>query len=117
MNEDHKFYATIFKLTIFLALLVGVISFVITKDLNIFYGFFFGCIARLAGFVTIISMGKRLFNTSNPAGVAMSHYMMRYIFYGLVFYICIDNDVNVLALLLGFVSVNFVIYVSQAVKK
>ena len=65
MNDDRKFYERIFKMTLALALIVGVISFVVTKDLNIFYGFFFGCIARLAGFVTIISMGKKLFNSSN----------------------------------------------------
>ncbi len=117
MNDDRKFYERIFKMTLALALIVGVISFVVTKDLNIFYGFFFGCIARLAGFVTIISMGKKLFNSSNPGGIAMSHYMMRYVFYGIVFYICIDSGMNVVSLLLGFVSVNFVIYVSQAIKK
>ena len=116
MNDDRKLYSNIFKLTFMLAAIVGIVSYIFTKDINIFYGFLFGAIARLAGFATIISMGKRIFNSSNPAGIAMSHYGVRYIFYGVVFYISILKGANIIALLLGFISVNFVIYTSQAIK-
>ncbi len=103
---------SILKRTLLIAVCLSVITWVVTKDVMMASGFIIGAIARLAGFMQIVRMTSRIENYDRPKAVTSSNYVTRLIFYGIVIWICMDAGVNVLTLLLGFVSMNIAILVT-----
>lgn len=105
-----RYYSKIIITTLVIVLLLAIISYIISKDRNIALGFIVGSIARITGFIATIITSKRLIQSSRPKTTALSFYIQRYIFYGIVIAIAISRGINVITLIVGFLPLTLAIY-------
>ena len=95
--------------TIICSILFSGISYLIFRDLNIFYGIFIGGICRVGGFNSINRFISRDQLDDNINRRLMVNYLGRMLFYIIIILICIDNNVNIIALAFGLLIMNIVI--------
>lgn len=108
---ENKIYKLVIVCSLVLTALAAFIGLVVFKDMTIVVGILSGALARLFGFVMIIAQSNRMIRSSSPALNAVSGYLIRFVFYGVVIYLCIKYGANVIALLAGFTLVNIAIYI------
>ncbi len=106
-----KYYSKIIITTLAIALVLAIISYIIWRDRSIALGFIVGAVARSAGFIGTIITSKSLLQSNKPKASALSFYLQRYIFYGIIIAIAISRGVNIITLVVGFLPLTVAIYV------
>lgn len=114
---DKQLHRKIVGMTLSVALIAFAITVLLSQNIKLALGFPLGAIARLAGFEQIILMTNRIEKRSRPKAYGTTNYILRYIFYGVVIWLCLTKGVNVFTLLIGFVSMNYVIMLITHLEK
>ncbi len=113
---EKSLHRSIMLITIAISTALSLITYFITKDTMISLGFIIGAVSRLAGLQQIIRMSNRIEGYSKPKATASSNYITRLIFYGVVIWICLTSDINIITLLIGFTSMNIAIVIATYLK-
>lgn len=105
MNEVARMNREIRWISLLLMTIVAIICALIWRDqiLNVAGGVIIGAFTGLIGFQMINHMSANIEHASNAKFKGYISYMIRYIFYALIFAISIVRGINVFALLAGVV--------------
>lgn len=114
---DKLLHRKIVTMTLALGLTAFALTVLVTQNIKLALGFPIGAIARLAGFEQIIMMTNQIEKRSRPKAYGTTNYIIRYIFYGIVIWLCLTKGVNVFTLLIGFVSMNYIIMLITYLEK
>lgn len=103
MNEIARMNREIRIISLLLMMIVAAICAVIWHDqlLSIAGGVVIGAMCGLIGFAMINNMSANIEHASNAKFKGYISYMIRYLFYALIFAVCIYRGINVFALLAG----------------
>ena len=112
---ENKIYKLVIGCSLLLTGVATLIGYLVFKDISVVVGLLAGAFARLIGFIVIIAQSRRMITSASPALNAVSGYLVRFVFYGVVIYLSIKYNANVIALLVGFTLVNIAIYIMDIV--
>lgn len=113
MNTDLKqFKRQIYKYALLIALIAEVISLpVLGLDLRFTYGLIVGTAVAIVNFTLMEATLRTAMTGASAASIIIAGYMVRLVFYGASFYICIKTSYPcALGVAIGFVTIKIAIY-------
>lgn len=92
-------------LTLFVAGVIGIA----TQDLKMALSVLFGGALNIIGFRWIVVSSRSILNNANASKLAVLHFMIRYVSYGICMFLGVQVGLNLLCMLVGFLSINIAI--------
>ena len=105
-KNDLKRFKNMMRLAFIIAIIAGIISFLITKNSIHFVSIMYGTVIGVLGFKWIIQMMEKIeFNEKTKRNVVIN-YLLRYLCYAILMIIGYQYGLNILTMLIGFVCMN-----------
>ncbi len=115
--EERKLYERIvFIACAILAVMCG-LSLLIKQDWTYPLSVFIGGLMAIVGFLWIIYSTGRILQSKKATTLAMTNYLIRYLVYGGILLVGILSGLNILAMLIGFLCINFAIKVNTYLER
>lgn len=110
--ENKILYHEIRKLTVIILLISSIIAGIIFHDnfKSVTGGILVGGVTSLLGFNMIINMTNKINSDMNAHRFAYSNYLVRLLLYGCIFTLAVLSDMNIFAILFGYLSNKLAIY-------
>lgn len=107
--EEKKLYQRILVIALGILLILCALSLFIMQDYLYPLSVFIGGMMAMVGFVWIVFSTQKVITSPKATALAMTSYLLRYLFYGGILLISILSGLNIVASLVGFLCINFAI--------
>lgn len=105
-------YHKVVKLACLILMICALAAFIIMRDITYPLGVLLGGILSIGSFYWIVAMTNQIVSTSKAKGLAVVHYLIRYLIYAVVLTIAILQGLNIISILIGFLCVSFAIRIN-----